>query len=288
MKSEGQPKGHVPPGKLPVYLFRKLFRRLWLLPRSARKSKRNELSPSALEATVDRLKNQLSGILAAAPDGFLDIHPDQLEAYSREFIGIWPGRPAGTNPGGMDIRPLFWLFVITKWLNPSLIVESGVWRGQSTWLLRQAGPAAQFLAFDLNLKRLLYRDRSIIFHENDWMETPVYNPDPDRGLIVFDDHVNQCRRLREAYERGFRRAVFDDNVPPDRIGKVGMSGLPTLEMLFDPHLREGSIVTWNQGPEQFTYTFSERDTCGARELIGSYLVLPGSSGLTLVGITSGS
>ena len=235
-----------------------------------------------LEVMVTCLKDGMIDILKKNSNGFLDIHPDQIEGYRREFLEIYPGRPVEKNVGGMDIFPLFWLFAVARWLNPPLIVESGVWRGQSTWMLRQACPNAQFHAFDINLKNLVYKDRTITYHEKDWSKTTLHNSKPGEGMIVFDDHINQCRRLREAYDRGFKWAIFDDNVPVTQVERVGIPALPSLGMLFDPRLKEGDIITWTLGHKKYSYTFSKKDTYNARELIDFYLVVPCYTCLTVV------
>ena len=235
-----------------------------------------------VEVMVTRLKDGMIDILQENSHGVLDIPPDQIEAYRREFLEIYPGRPVEKNVGGMDIYPLFWLFAVARWLNPRLIVESGVWRGQSSWMLRKACPQAEFHAFDINLKNLVYKDRTITYHENDWTKTTLNNPKPGEGLIIFDDHINQSRRLREAYDRGFKWAIFDDNVPVTQIERVGVPALPSLGMLFDPHLKEGDVIAWTLCGQKYSYEFSQKDTYNARELIDFYLVVPCYTCLTVV------
>ncbi len=235
-----------------------------------------------LEVMVTRLKDGMIDILKKNSHGFLDIPPNQIEVYRREFLEIYPGRPLEKNLGGMDIFPLFWLFVVARWLNPRLIVESGVWRGQSTWMLCKACPNAKIHAFDINLKNLVYKDPTITYHEKDWTKTTIDNSKSGKGLIIFDDHINQCRRLREAYDRGFKWAIFDDNVPVTQIERVGVPALPSLGMLFDHRLTEGDIITWTLHNRKYSYTFSQKDTYNARELIDFYLVVHCYTCLTVV------
>ena len=38
--------------------------------------------------------------------------------------------------------------------------------------------------------------------------------DPSRSIVLFDDHMDQLRRLQEAKTSGFRHVIFDDNFIP--------------------------------------------------------------------------
>ena len=97
-----------------------------------------------------------------------------LKLYSEEFIEIYSARPIKENTGGTGIKPGYWLFVMAKFLDAELIIESGVWKGQSAWLLRQVNPQATVHAFDINLRNLEYRDSTIRYHAMDWYEYPIY------------------------------------------------------------------------------------------------------------------
>lgn len=55
-----------------------------------------------------------------------------------EFSAIYADRPIQDNKGGMKAPHMFAVWFMTRKLSPDLIVESGIWRGQSTWLLEQA------------------------------------------------------------------------------------------------------------------------------------------------------
>ena len=55
-----------------------------------------------------------------------------------EFAALYADRPVKENRGGMKAPHLFALWFIARKLAPDLIVESGVWKGQSTWLLENA------------------------------------------------------------------------------------------------------------------------------------------------------
>jgi hypothetical protein len=163
-------------------------------------------------------------------------------------------------------------------LRLELVVESGVWRGHSSWLLRRACPGAEMHAFDLSLKNLAVRERDVVYHEQDWRRHRFPPADPRRKLAFFDDHVNQCRRVREAHARGFRYLILDDNMPARETARAGTPPFPTLQMLFDRTLSGGESFSWiGAGGRRMNYTYRRRDTHDAGRMIEAHLVFPGTA-----------
>ena len=111
----------------------------------------------------------------------------------------------GTTPGNGTI----WLFLLARELNPKIIVESGVYRGSSLFTLRHAVPQAKMFASDLNLSLLLSKLEGVDYRQHDWGTDSVCAESPS-DLCFFDDHINNCMRIRQSYERGFRHVIVDD------------------------------------------------------------------------------
>jgi hypothetical protein len=129
-----------------------------------------------------------------------------------EFEAVYADRPIKDNQGGMKAPHMFAVWFMAKRLNPDLIVESGIWKGQSTWLLEKACPGAKLVSIDLNLKyreyisdRATYSDKDFV--EQDWVDIS------DRALVFFDDHQNAYKRLQQCKWFGFKHIMFEDNYP---------------------------------------------------------------------------
>lgn len=235
-----------------------------------------------LETKIKKLKDELVRYFSGCENHFFPLKMDEMDTFTREFIDMFPSRPVKDNVGGGGMIPNYWLFIVAKTLQPTLVVESGVWKGQTSWLLRQACPDAEIHAFDISLKNLEYKDNTISHHEHDWMNSDIKNGNPDKGLVFFDDHINQAKRVREAYKRDFKWLVFDDNVPVDQIHRIGIPPLPTIGMLFDEKLKEGDPISWQLKEKVYKYNFSLKDTYNAKELISNYFVFPTYTYFTLV------
>ncbi|MBW7932821.1 MAG: hypothetical protein H3C62_04250 [Gemmatimonadaceae bacterium] len=136
-----------------------------------------------------------------------------LLALLPEFLERYRERPIADNAGGMQFNHAFAAFAVARHLAPPLIVESGVWKGQSTWLFEQACPNAQLVCIDPNPGVRRYTSRRAEYRTDDfalldWSDAPCAD-----ALCFFDDHQNAYQRLIEMRWWGFRRAIFEDNFP---------------------------------------------------------------------------
>jgi len=136
---------------------------------------------------------------------------DSLE----EFAALYKERPIRDNKQGMKSPHMFAVWFMARKVSPELVVESGILRGQSTWLLEQACPKATLVCLDPDLdKREYISDRAVYstrdFSEQDWAQIS------SRSLVFFDDHQNAYTRLQQCKWFGFKHVIFEDNYPPIR------------------------------------------------------------------------
>lgn len=196
-----------------------------------------------------------------------------LYKYIKEFIRLYPLNPAKEGKGATPYNTLLWLFMISRVLQPKIIIESGVYIGRSLWILRQSVPDARLIAFDVNLKHLKFGDKTIEFNEMDWSECDLTAESPT-DFCYFDDHINNCLRIRQAYERGFQHLVFDDSPSASNLYHFRYPGVPIAQMLLDNHLGDGDIVKWIWNGKLLSYKHNELSTYGVRDLIKQMAVLP--------------
>ncbi len=131
----------------------------------------------------------------------------------QEFIELYRSRPITRNRLGMGFNHCFATWFILREMQPKVVVESGVWRGQSTWLIEQALPEAEIIAIDPVPEARVYtspraRYETADFSRLDWSSADVAN-----AVVFFDDHQNAYERLKEMLWLGFRHAIFEDNYP---------------------------------------------------------------------------
>lgn len=142
----------------------------------------------------------------------------------REFEALYARRPFD-NFQGLQGPGAFTLFYYLRKLRPQVVIESGVWRGFSTWLIEMAAPQAklfccdpifalaQFLRPDIAEGRYVSR-RAIRTHQDFSCAEIALDGVPREGVVAFfDDHQNKVPRLLQARAKNIAHVIFDDNQP---------------------------------------------------------------------------
>jgi len=140
---------------------------------------------------------------------------DEIVKSIDEFLELYSKRPIKDNQGGMKSPHMFAVWFMARKLNPDLIVESGIWKGQSTWLLEQACPNSKLVAIDLDLSIREYISDSAAYSDRDFSEQN-WASITDRSLVFFDDHQNAYERLQQCRWFGFKNVIFEDNYPANQ------------------------------------------------------------------------
>ncbi|XP_009614300.1 uncharacterized protein [Nicotiana tomentosiformis] len=129
---------------------------------------------------------------------------------------------------GMGFDHSFGLWFMTRWLKPELMIESGAFKGHSTWVLRQAMPDTPIISLtprhpEKYLKKgpayvdgncTYYAGKDFVdFGSVDWRKVMKKHgvKDLSHVLVFFDDHQNELKRLKQALKAGFRHLLFEDN-----------------------------------------------------------------------------
>jgi hypothetical protein len=228
-----------------------------------------------------RLKARIAEVVAsfwrAEGESFSDA---RVAAAIGDFFTLYPARPVADNSGGSGFNDSLWLFVTARLLAPDLIVESGVYKGQSSWLLRQAVPRARLYSVDVDLSQRCWQDGAIVYHQGDWSELALRPPATRDSLCFFDDHVSQARRIREAYGLGFRTLLFGDDLSAETLHATGRPPVPTVSMLLDDTLMSGERIEWLRGGVLHHYVVDGEDIASARRLIRRASTMPDLAPLT--------
>lgn len=140
----------------------------------------------------------------------------ELLASLEEFTQLYSKRPIQDNAGGMSSTHLFLFWSVLRALKPRAVIESGVWRGQGTWLIEQACPDAAIFCIDLDWSNLVYRSKRATYLDRDITLCDWSNVPKRDTVVFFDDHIDSMKRCRDSLGLGFRHLVFEDNYPYGR------------------------------------------------------------------------
>lgn len=232
---------------------------------------RQMLSPQVRIRQLQCLRRQITAALVDFPNLGLHNVADQEIAL---FLGSLTTCPVRQQSGGSGVNAALILWVLARAIRPTLIIESGVLRGFTSWVLRQAAPEAEIHSFDISLSELRFRTPRVHYHEADWMAVNLETPVSDPSLVFFDDHVDQWQRIREAAGRGFRYLVFDDNLPTNALHGDGNAAYPTVDMLFDDELPDGELIDWQTECGRFSFRYDRSLALATRRLVRNCMRLP--------------
>lgn len=202
---------------------------------------------------------------------------ETIAEYVDEFRDVFRESPITMNKYGANFPSGVNLFLMARCFDPGLIVESGVYKGQSSYFLASACPRAKVHAFDPNLQELSHRTPGVTYHEHDWMNTDVKCDPAGTGLCFFDDHQNQALRVIQAHKRGFKHMIVDDSWPIETVIGCGWPPLPSIDMIMNNPLARGEVVKWVESGKMWTYIHTEemRELCArARRLIKAAYEVP--------------
>jgi hypothetical protein len=132
----------------------------------------------------------------------------------KPFLEMYERRPIKENKGGMAAPHSFATWFMTQKINPTHIVESGVWHGHSTWVLEQAAPKAEFHCIDPLADYIVYRPVGARYYKEDFSRLSWHHLPRESTLLFFDDHQNAYERLQTCRRLGFKHVIFEDNYPP--------------------------------------------------------------------------
>ncbi len=156
----------------------------------------------------EKVEDRQPGVKRAA-----EYAKDHIEQLLTEFLELYEKRPIRNNEGGLKSVGAFNLWYFLRRVRPNLVVESGVWKGFSTWLIEETLPHADIICLDPHPEVRQYTSKNAIYPSVDFAEMDFRNYDISSALVFFDDHQNAYNRALQAWEKGFEHLIFDDNYP---------------------------------------------------------------------------
>lgn len=136
---------------------------------------------------------------------------DALDA----FLPMFARRPIRENQGGMRSVGLFNVWFLLNRIRPKSVLESGIWKGQSTWLIEETLPDADIVSIDINLPIREYISRKARYSDTDFLRIDLKASgwNSAGSLAFFDDHQDVIPRLRKCRDLGIKHIILDDNYP---------------------------------------------------------------------------
>lgn len=159
---------------------------------------------------------------------------DDIKMKLDDFLILYKKRPIYKNIGGMGAPHCFATYFLLIKLQKKYIVESGIWKGQSTWLIENTCPKCELICIDPNLNNRKYISNKAKYTTTDWEYLTLTNP--KETLCFFDDHQNALNRIKHAISKGFKHLIFEDNYP------IGQGDCISLKQLLSKNNAESKFL----------------------------------------------
>tara|TARA_B100000780_G_scaffold141355_1_gene98967 strand:- start:230 stop:1060 length:831 start_codon:yes stop_codon:yes gene_type:complete len=163
---------------------------------------------------------------------FIKNRPDwsynEIADEVRIFCDLYEKRPIKNNVGGMRFNHAFALYFILKKTNPDLVIESGVFKGQSTWLIEKTLPNAKIISLDIDLTKRVYISEKAHYSNLDF-RFHDFSKIPKNTLVFFDDHVNHIERIKDASYFKIKNIILEDNYSSN------LGDFQTIKQCYEKH-----------------------------------------------------
>jgi len=200
----------------------------------------------------------------------------------KAFYDSYLGSVYQAEDGGSRFNNLLWLHLLAKATQPSVIIDSGTYRGASAWAFATALPRCPIYSFDIDLSRLAYRSPGVTYIQQDWATCGFEGCNLAGALAYFDDHVDQGLRLMQAAARGVTRMIFDDDFPVTSFARMAHGGhaLPKIEFALDEDLQAVPALTWTTRCGARSWPIDHAQLIDMRDRIAATERLPNTSLIT--------
>jgi hypothetical protein len=165
---------------------------------------------------------------------------------------------------------MFATYCLLKELNPKLIIESGVWKGQGTWLMENTCPEAQIISIDPNPNFRIYTSQNVHYTTEDiitidWTQFfEKNNYESDDILVFLDDHQNVLDRLRFLYSNtNIKHILYEDNYPSNQGDCLSLK-----------KIRENKRYVIDKAGHKSYYTINQEDFEYLNHITETYIEFP--------------
>ncbi len=149
------------------------------------------------------------------------------------YDSFFKGSDISNLNGGMGYNNGLILFILCQYIQPRSIVESGVWRGYTTFLLDKASSSeTKITSYDINLGLIEYKSEKAEYFEMDVSEN-IDHGHKDCDLAFFDDHVSHFDRLLFCVDNDIKFVILDDDVSIYQAHSDGWPPIPSAAMIFE-------------------------------------------------------
>ncbi len=166
--------------------------------------------------------------------------------YVEQYCKIFSESPIKEMDSGFAFNEGLFLYCLIKIIKPSLVIESGIMRGFTTYLIDAATDKNCLInCYDISFEKLTYKSPKGFYFEHDIHKNPP-NFENHKVLAFWDDHTSQLDRLEFSIENKIKFNFFDDDLGFLNFHSDGWPPIPSITMLYElkQNLIKENSVKW--------------------------------------------
>ena len=167
----------------------------------------------------------------------------EVEVYLDEFDYVFDKSPIKEHESGFGYNEGVFFYTLLKIINPEIVIESGVMKGFTTYLVDNAThDNCKIYSYDINFENNMFNSKKATY-----INTDITNKIPSiknkKTVALWDDHTSQMDRLKFSQQYNIQYNFFDDDLSFLNIHSDGWPPIPTISMLQDIKNRKVSSKT---------------------------------------------
>ena len=188
----------------------------WILSKSLNikleRSKPNKRKEQVSFQTETNIKSQQFSRLAECLKGLfkqigLNACENEIQKDLLLFDKIFRECPISSLNGGMGYNNGLFCFCLIRAIQPDIVIESGIWRGYSTYFIDKSIPdKSHILSFDINLSLIEWKSPKANYHNYDLSD--YTEPMNGKTLALFDDHVSHFNRIKYCFDKNIEFIIL--------------------------------------------------------------------------------
>ena len=125
------------------------------------------------------------------------------------------------------------LYCTLKKIKPTLVVESGVMKGFSTYIIHHAtSNDCKIFCYDINFDNLIFKSNKAQYFNHDiTLNHPNFKN--HNSFALWDDHTSHLNRLKFSLKHKIKYNIFDDDLGFTNFHSDGWPPIPSLAMLYE-------------------------------------------------------
>ena len=192
----------------------------------------------------------------------LKFNKKQLEEYVKEFELVFMQSPVKEHESGFGYNEGVFFFTILKIINPEVVIESGVMKGFTTYLIDAAtDDNCKIISYDINFDNKIFHSPKATYINSD-ISKKIPSVKNKKVVALWDDHTSQLDRLKFSQEHNIEFNFFDDDLSILNIHSDGWPPVPTISMLKDiknNHIQSDKLTWVSRNRKGIAYLKNFRD-----------------------------